>query len=408
MSNVIVGCALLGVYLIGAIPFAYIVAWSKGVNLYKVGSGNIGASNVGREFGFKYGLLVFVCDFLKGAIPVALIVPICESLSSALPMQANALRALAACLAFLGHLFPIYLGFKGGKGVATGAGVVLVLAPIPMACAFASWLFLMLLTRTISLASIGASVILSVVQLIVSGMALSAWPITAFILAGTLLVIVKHRSNIARLWKGTEPPIGELAMRPTLLKSIHLLALGLWFGGAAFFNFGTATSIFASFKEVVANSPSDRTAHLDIVPVGTTEERQGELASALAGSAVGPVFPRYFVMQVVCAIVALATAIVWWRTDPGVSQHRQRVLILLLGLLSLAVAWPISNHVSSLRLERFNPNREIAESAVAAFATWHLVSLALSFVTIFLAGLALCYASRLPGDRIHAPSGESG
>ena len=162
----------------------------------------------------------------------------------------------------------------------------------------------MLLTRTISLASISAAIILSMMQLIVSDMALSAWPITAFILAGTLLVIVKHRSNISRLLKGNEPPIGEFAMRPTLLKSIHLLALGLWFGGAAFFNFGTATTIFASFKEVVAHSPSDRTAHLDIVPDWEpAEERRGELASALGRVGGGAGLSRsILLMQLICAI----------------------------------------------------------------------------------------------------------
>ena len=96
-------------------------------------------------------------------------------------------------------------------------------------------------------------------------------------------------------------------MRDSFVRGLHVLALGLWFGGAGFFNFVTAPSIFESFKEVVNTAPSDRTAHWPIAPRGGSEaatKKREDLANALAGSAVGPVFPKYFAMQAVCGLVA--------------------------------------------------------------------------------------------------------
>ena len=134
---------LLASYLFGAVPFGYLIARAKGVDLFKAGSGNIGATNVGRVLGKKYGIAAFVLDFLKGTVPVGVSVPLANALDpsagSALG-HPDALRVLAGLLAFLGHLFPIYLKFRGGKGVATGAGVVAVLVPGPFAVAVAVWL----------------------------------------------------------------------------------------------------------------------------------------------------------------------------------------------------------------------------------------------------------------------------
>src|SRR5437870_3812335 len=122
--------ALLAAYLVGAIPFGYLIARARGVDIFHAGSGNIGATNVGRVLGRRFGLVVFALDFAKGAVPVAL--------SGLLPAEAhdalglpNALRVGVALCSLLGHLFPVYLGFRGGKGVATGAGTVAVLVPGP-------------------------------------------------------------------------------------------------------------------------------------------------------------------------------------------------------------------------------------------------------------------------------------
>jgi hypothetical protein len=177
------------------------------------------------------------------------------------------------------------------------------------------------------------------------------------------------------------------------LRALHLLALGLWFGGAAFFNFATAPAIFASFKEVVNAGPSDRTAGETIIPADASQERKDALASALAGSAVGPVFPRYFAMQAICGVVALVTALSWWKYG-GV--HRWRVIVVAVALATVAVGWPISDEVSRLRLLRFSSDTSVASAAKAAFGPWHLVSLFLSFVTVCLAGAALALAAKLP------------
>ena len=144
-------------YLIGAIPFGYLVGRAKGVNLFTAGSGNIGATNVGRVLGRKFGIFVFVLDFLKGAIPTLLASPVAKLLhpDGGEPFGIPQLATVgAAAISFLGHLFPIYLGFRGGKGVATGAGAVLVVAPIPTLFAVLAWITLALASRMVSLASL--------------------------------------------------------------------------------------------------------------------------------------------------------------------------------------------------------------------------------------------------------------
>ena len=182
-------------------------------------------------------------------------------------------------------------------------------------------------------------------------------------------------------------------MRDTVVRGLHVLALGMWFGGAAFFNFGTATAIFASFERVVNDGPSDRTANEQIIPADASPERKKDLANALAGSAVGPVFPRYFAMQAVCGMIALVTALSWWRQG-GV--HRWRVYVIAAAVLTVAVGWPISEEVSRLRLLRFSTDEFAAGWARAWFGKWHVVSLLLSFVTVCLAGVALVLAAKLP------------
>src|SRR6266446_5037895 len=110
-------------YLIGSIPFGYLVARSRGVDIFRHGSGNIGATNVGRVLGKRFGIFVFVLDFAKGAVPTGIARSVAGSAEDLLPVA-------AALAAVIGHMFPVYLRFKGGKGVATGAGVVFVLLPL--------------------------------------------------------------------------------------------------------------------------------------------------------------------------------------------------------------------------------------------------------------------------------------
>lgn len=397
----VAGLLLLACYLVGALPFGYLVARARGVDLFKAGSGNIGATNVGRVLGRKYGVLVFALDFLKGALPVAAIVPLANAVEpnavTALGSP-EALRVGAAAVAFLGHLFPVYLGFRGGKGVATGAGAVAVLVPGPTAAAVGTWAVVVLVSRTVSLASLAAVAVLVAVRLLAVPDPFTGpgGVVTWFCVLGSLLVAWKHRANIGRLVSGTENTIGDGPMRQTLLRVLHVLALGFWFGGAGFFNFIVAPTHNRTFKEVVLTAPNDRTAGQPLVPLGTPQETKEQLASALFGAAVGPVFPQYFLMETICGTIAFVTALAWWNADGGRRVHRIRVLVVGLALVSVLIGWPISDHVADLRIARLSADRAAAEAAKAAFVGWHFVSLGLSVATVALAGVGLALASRLP------------
>jgi glycerol-3-phosphate acyltransferase PlsY len=401
---------LAAAYLVGAIPFGYLIGRARGVNLFEAGSGNIGATNAARVLGKKTGAAVFLLDFLKGALPVALVVPLARALSPGAEAALGApdvLRVGAAALAFLGHLFPVYLGFRGGKGVATGAGTIFVLVPGPAALAVLAWVVVLFASRTVSLASLTAAGILVLARLAATPAPFAAdpLPVTLYLIAGAAMVFVKHRANITRLLAGTENRIGDFPMRQTVLRGLHVTALGLWFGGAAFFNFVTAPLIFRSFEQVVNAGPSDRTANETIfTPGGDAEKdaaRRKDLASALAGSAVGPVFPWYFWMQAVCGVAALLTSLAWVR-EPG-RVHRWRTGVLIAAVLAVAAAWTTGERVSLLREQRFDPTPRVAEAARAAFPRVHLASLLLSFATVGLAGVALVLAARLPADELIPP-----
>ena len=155
---------VLAAYLIGALPFGYLIARARGVDILREGSGNIGATNVGRVLGRKFGALVFALDFAKGALPAAA----GRALAGATPLSPDELGVAAGLAAFLGHLFPVYLGFRGGKGVATGAGVVAVLVPGPAVGAVLVWLATLGAARYVSLASVAAALALLGLRLVLA------------------------------------------------------------------------------------------------------------------------------------------------------------------------------------------------------------------------------------------------
>jgi glycerol-3-phosphate acyltransferase PlsY len=393
----VIALLLLASHLIGAIPFGYVIGRVRGVNLFAAGSGNIGATNAARVLGKRFGILVFVLDFFKGVVPCAAIVPLARMLCpDGENLPETLLQVGAAALAFLGHLFPVYLGFRGGKGVATGAGTMSVLVPGPAILTLLFWIATLFSSRAVSLASLVAVMVLLASFIIGSRAPFSTetLPVAIYLIAAAMMVFVKHRGNIRRLLRGTENQIQDFAMRQTILRALHILALSFWFGGAGFFNFVTAPEIFASFKRVVYAGPSDRTALETIIPSDAAPERKDALASALAGSVVGLVFPRYFAMQAVCGLLAMVTALSWWREKEDV--HRWRVYLIGAGLLTVAIGWPISNRVSELRPLRFSTDQVIAAKAKAEFVWWHFASLFLSFVSVCLAGIALALAARLP------------
>jgi glycerol-3-phosphate acyltransferase PlsY len=211
----------LAAYVIGATPFGVLLARAKGVDLRKAGSGNVGATNVGRVLGRRWGYLCFVLDVAKGLLPVlavgAMLRPV-QPLGAAVVHPDIAMQAawlLVACGAICGHVFSFYLGFHGGKGVATGLGVVLGIWPyftVPGLAALAIWVALTLTTRYVSVGSIVAA---GAFVPLVAGYCMirhwppaELWPLLAFASAMVALIIVRHRTNISRLLQGTENKVG--------------------------------------------------------------------------------------------------------------------------------------------------------------------------------------------------------
>jgi acyl phosphate:glycerol-3-phosphate acyltransferase len=213
MSLVILALWLAS-YLFGGIPYAYIVAKCYGVDLYSIGSGNIGATNVSRALGRKWGIFVFIMDFLKGAIPVAVILPLARLFDPEVQEPfgiVDLTRVGAGTFALLGHIYPIYLKFKGGKGVSTGSAVGLMLMPIPGAAGLLGWVIAAAITRYVSFGSLVAITIIIILRFALTPdpFGPSAWLITTFCLVASAFIVIKHRSNIRRLLNGTESKIGQ-------------------------------------------------------------------------------------------------------------------------------------------------------------------------------------------------------
>jgi glycerol-3-phosphate acyltransferase PlsY len=376
-------------YLIGAIPFGYLIARSRGVDIFRQGSGNIGATNVGRILGPAFGVLVFVLDFAKGAVPVAAAAWMAGQIDSGLPQ--DSLEGTAGLAAFLGHLFPVYLRFRGGKGVATGAGVVAVLVPIPAVAALLTWVAIVCLTRYISLASLAAVSILCTVRctLTPEPFAPDHRTLTLFCFVAAALVFVRHRANIDRLLHGTENRLQESAAMLVLGKTVHVLALGLWFGSSVFFSLVTTPIIFQNFTALAEQPPAARPAWL---PSSFTKEN----ATQLAGLAVGPIFPWYFLLEGVCGLLTVVTALAWVRAEPQSKVHKLRFYLLAIALATVLVGWPIAHQVSLFRAARYDPNSLLAETARAQFAVWHSYSLALNLLTLALVTVAMALAAHMP------------
>jgi glycerol-3-phosphate acyltransferase PlsY len=195
---------LLLAYLLGSIPFGLLISRSRGVDIRAQGSGNIGATNVFRVIGKSWGILCFVLDFLKGLLAAGLFS--FWLLSEAARLENPYLPLLAGAAAILGHNFPVWLKFRGGKGIATSAGVITAVAPWCMAAALLTWAACMFLSRIVSLSSILAALAVGI----------SSWILYADqpLLAGILtalsaIAILKHKSNIQRLLKGEEHRFGK-------------------------------------------------------------------------------------------------------------------------------------------------------------------------------------------------------
>ena len=179
-------------YLLGSIPAGFLVGSSAGVDVRSAGSGNIGATNVARTLGWKKGLVTLSADVAKGCLPV---------LAAHLLDLGNAAAAAAGLAAFAGHLYPVFLRFKGGKGVATAAGVYLAAMPLGLLAVLGVFVLAMLAGRRVSLASMSAGVLAPVAAWALSYPGEVTW---VSLVIG-ILVVVRHRENIRRLMAGEEP-----------------------------------------------------------------------------------------------------------------------------------------------------------------------------------------------------------
>lgn len=193
---------VIGAYFLGAVPFGLVYSLARGFDIRTFGSGNIGATNVGRKFGFVGGFVpVFLLDVIKGAIPVLVVRIIGLKVLPDPVMGADLAMLAAGFAAILGHTFPVYLKFKGGKGVATTAGVFAVLSPVLFAIGIGVFLVMFLITRIVSVSSMLAGVSLAVgAYLVEPSRPLLLW----LTIPLALLVIFLHRSNIQKLLKGEE------------------------------------------------------------------------------------------------------------------------------------------------------------------------------------------------------------
>lgn len=194
---------LAGAYLLGSIPFGLLISRTRGVDIRKAGSGNIGATNVFRCVGKTWGILAFILDFLKGlfavSLPVLIIIPLNSTPGTSAP---EILRLLCAALAVVGHNWPVWLKFKGGKGIATSAGALLGIAPLAIGTATIIWICAFACLRYVSVASILAAITVAIVPwtpLMSPSPALRA-------VLGLLAVaaLIRHRANIKRLCNGSE------------------------------------------------------------------------------------------------------------------------------------------------------------------------------------------------------------
>lgn len=182
-------------YVLGTFPSAILIAKANGIDISSFGSGNPGASNVTRALGWRKGVWVYALDALKGAIPAAL----------ALAVDGRPLAYWCGAAAILGHMFPVFRKFRGGKGVATGSGVLVVLFPLLFVVAVATWWVITKLTGKAAIGSIAAAVLVPI-GLAVSGA--PAWEFIAVLLLSGL-VALRHAGNVARMVRREEHTLGE-------------------------------------------------------------------------------------------------------------------------------------------------------------------------------------------------------
>ena len=191
MSHLILALCIVFAFFLGAVPFGLVIAKTfKGIDPRKAGSGNIGSTNVARLCGMPCGLLTLFCDIMKGVLPVVIA-------TCVLPSQF--MQSLVALAAVMGHIKSPFLGFKGGKGVATTIGALIPLAFLPLLCAVACFFVVVFATRYVSLSSMTMSVALVVFYAV-----FGRWELLPLGIVLAVMIIWAHRTNIGRLLRGEE------------------------------------------------------------------------------------------------------------------------------------------------------------------------------------------------------------
>ncbi len=196
----------LGAYLIGSIPTGFLVAKAKGIDIRAVGSGNIGATNAMRVLGKPAGIFVLLMDVLKGYAACTWFVTLIFECFTVAPEHIETLRIVAGICVVLGHNYTCWLKFKGGKGIATTAGVFLALAPWALLVALVVFILAVLLTKYVSVGSIAAAIALPLTVWVMTPHNLLLCIVTTALGA---LAIYKHKGNIQRLMAGTENRLGK-------------------------------------------------------------------------------------------------------------------------------------------------------------------------------------------------------
>ncbi len=293
MLNPVVAFVLLVLtaYLIGAIPFGFLLAkWLKGVDVRTAGSGNIGATNVARVIGFWYFWPVFLFDFAKGFGPTLGFPILAARLTDRPP--APELAVLVALATIVGHNFPIYLKFRGGKGVATSLGAVFALDPFAGFAAACGFVIFLMITRYVSLSSIGGGMVFFLAHF---GQVRAPWArgelaMTVVTIGLLVLLIVRHRKNLRRIWEGTESrvtfrkkreaPSGCIAT-PWLLS---LVALALLVA------VGVAVLARAARRDALRIGDSKLA---EVAREGTGHQRAERVAFADGGRLLAVTCPRY-------------------------------------------------------------------------------------------------------------------
>jgi glycerol-3-phosphate acyltransferase PlsY len=281
---------VVAAYLFGAIPFGFLLAkWLKGVDVRTVGSGNIGATNVARVLGFWFFWPVFLFDMSKGLVPT-LVFPILAARFTGRPAPPD-LAVLVALATILGHNFPVYLKFRGGKGVATSLGAVFALDPIAGAGAAWGFVIFLLITRYVSLSSIGGGMVFFLVHFarVHAPWARGERAMSVLTVGLLVLLVARHRKNFARIWAGTESKVNLRKKKspPGHISATWLLALAVFvvllIGGVAVWNRAARHEVLAVGRYTLA----------EVAREGTGHQRAERVVFADGGKLLAVTCPRY-------------------------------------------------------------------------------------------------------------------